>query len=225
MNSKSTSPLFRTKNGRIPVAMFVSPDESSLDAVLDAQKRGKIGSAFIEIVISSNDNAKSLTIAASEEIATAVVSHNYSEDSDAVQNLLELLDEHEIGMIVIDNFTCKLDDEIRRRYKGRILVVQPSLMPAFYEDGLCGVDIQKAALEYGIKVAGVTVYILGDSDSRNKIVLQKPVAVRRDETPESLDYRIRVAYGEETLPKAIDMIAVAELKKIRAYQIEKKYVN
>ena len=73
MNSKSTSPLFRTKNGRISVAMFVSPDESSLDAVLDAQKRGKIGSAFIEIVISSNDNAKSLTIAASEEIATAVI--------------------------------------------------------------------------------------------------------------------------------------------------------
>ena len=119
----------------------------------------------------------------------------------------------------------RLDDEIRRRYKGRILVVQPSLMPAFYEDGLCGVDIQKAALEYGIKVAGVTVYILGDSDSRNKIVLQKPGAVRRDETPESLDYRIRVAYGEETLPKAIDMIGGAELKKIRAYQIEKKYVN
>ena len=107
MNSKSTSPLFRTKNGRISVAMFVSPDESSLDAVLDAQKRGKIGSAFIEIVISSNDNAKSLTIAASEEIATAVVSHNYSEDSDAVQNLLELLDEHEIGMIVIDKDVYK----------------------------------------------------------------------------------------------------------------------
>ncbi len=225
MISEPISPLFRIKNGRIPVAMFVSPDESSLDAVLDAQKRGKIGSAYVEIVISCNDNAKSLTIAASEEIATAVVAHNYSEDSDAVKNLLELLDEHEIGLIVIDNFVCKLDDEIRRRYKGRILVVQPSLMPAFYEEGLHGIDIQKAVLDYGTKVAGATVYILGDADDKNKIVLQKPVAVRRDETPESLDYRIRVAYGEETLPKAIEVIACAELKKIRAYHIEKKYVN
>ena len=48
----------------MPVSYTHLPDESSLDAVLDAQKRGKIGSAFIEIVISSNDNAKSLTIAA-----------------------------------------------------------------------------------------------------------------------------------------------------------------
>ncbi len=224
MISEPISPLFRIKNGRIPAAMFVSPDESSLDAVLDAQKRGKIGSAYVEIVISCNDNAKSLTIAASEEIATAVVPHNYSEDSDAVENLLALLDEHEIGLIVIDNFPCKLDDEIRRRYKGRIIVVQPSLMPAFFEDDLHGIDIQKAVLNYGSKVAGATVYILGDTPDENKIILQKPVAIRREETPESLDHRIRVAYGEETLPKAMENIACAEVKKIRAHNIVKKYI-
>ena len=74
------------------------------------------------------------------------------------------------------------------RFRGRILNIHPSLLPAFP-----GVDVQKKALDYGVRVSGCTVHFVDEGLDSGPIILQAAVEVRDDDTAASLAGRILAA--------------------------------
>jgi phosphoribosylglycinamide formyltransferase-1 len=88
-----------------------------------------------------------------------------------------------------------LSPEFVRVFPNRIVNIHPSLLPAFP-----GMDAQKQALEYGVKVTGCTVHFVDEHLDHGPIILQKTVPVMENDDEHSLSARIleqeHVAYSE-----------------------------
>src|SRR5690606_37912291 len=96
--------------------------------------------------------------------------------------------------------------EIVRKFHGRILNIHPALLPAFGGKGIYGRHVHQAVLDYGAKWTGVTVHLVDEEYDRGPIVLQEPVPVYQDDTPEILAARVLV--NEHRLyPEAVRLYA------------------
>lgn len=94
--------------------------------------------------------------------------------------------------------------EIVRAYKNRILNIHPALIPSFCGKGFYGLKVHEEVLEYGAKVTGVTVHLVDEEYDTGPIVLQKTVAVRDDDTPETLQKRV-LKWEHKMYPEAIKL--------------------
>ena len=94
-------------------------------------------------------------------------------------------------------------------FAGRILNIHPALLPSFK-----GLDAQRQAWEYGVKYSGATVHFVDDSLDAGPIILQEPVKVEDDDTPESLAARILEA-EHRIYPEAARILAQGRLRRER----------
>ena len=93
------------------------------------------------------------------------------------------------------------------RYEGRILNIHPSLIPSFCGAGYYGLKVHEAALNYGVKVTGATVHFVNEVPDGGRIVAQKAVYIRPDDTPESLQRRVMEEAEWIIFPEAIESVA------------------
>ena len=134
------------------IAVLVSGGGTNLQALIDAQAAGKIENGSIRLVISSNPEAFALERAAKASIPSAVLRRrdfDSAEDYDAA--LTALLEEYEIGLIVLAGFMTVLPDSFCSRYENRIINVHPSLIPSFCGAGFYGLRVHRAALDVGVR--------------------------------------------------------------------------
>ena len=101
--------------------------------------------------------------------------------------------------------------ETRGRYDGRALNVHPALIPAFCGKGFYGHRVHEAVLEAGAKVSGATVHFVDGEYDHGPIVLQEAVAVRDDDTPETLAARVQ-AVERRLVPEAVRLFAEGRLQ-------------
>ena len=94
-----------------------------------------------------------------------------------------------------------LSPEFVRAFPNRIVNIHPSLLPAF-----TGMDAQKQALEYGVKITGCTVHFVDEHLDHGPIILQRAVPVKDDDTPETLSERV-FEQECEAYPEAIRLFA------------------
>ena len=90
----------------------------------------------------------------------------------------------------------------------------PALIPSFCGTGYYGLKVHEAALKRGVKYSGATVHFVDKGTDTGPIILQKPVEVKEDDTPEILQRRIMEEAEWILLPKAIDMIAHNEVEVV-----------
>jgi phosphoribosylglycinamide formyltransferase-1 len=90
-------------------------------------------------------------------------------------------------------------------FRGRVLNVHPSLLPAFGGKGMYGRHVYEAVLEYGAKVSGCTVHFVDDVYDNGPVILQRPVSVLDTDTPDTLADRVQAA-EREAYPEAIRLI-------------------
>ena len=121
--------------------------------------------------------------------------------------LIQLLEEERIDIIVLAGFLKILSRDFVRRYPDRILNVHPSLIPSFCGDGFYGLKVHEAALEYGVKVSGATVHFVNEVTDGGRIIAQKAVEVKPDDTPETLQRRIMEQAEWILLPEAVETVA------------------
>ena len=93
------------------------------------------------------------------------------------------------------------------RYPERILNVHPSLIPSFCGAGFYGLKVHEEALRYGVKVTGATVHFVNEIPDGGRIILQKSVAIRKGDTPESLQRRVMEQAEWKILPRAVEMVS------------------
>ena len=190
------------------IAVFVSGGGTNLQALIDAQDKGIIRSGKIELVISNNPDAYAITRAQKVNIPVVIVSKKECGSQDAFEEKLkDTLKEYGIELIVLAGFMNILSANFTKDYPERIINVHPSLIPSFCGKGFYGLRVHEAALEYGVKVTGATVHFVNEIPDGGKIILQKSVSIRKNETPEGLQQRVMRQAEWIILPRAVEMVS------------------
>lgn len=176
------------------VGVLLSGRGSNFLALARACGRGEIP-AKIVLVLSNRPGAAGLLRAQELGIPTRVVPSRGLAREEHEAQVLEALREAGVEWVCLAGYMRFLSSNFVASFPNRILNIHPALLPAFP-----GLDAQRQAWEYGVKVAGCTVHLVDAGLDTGPIVLQKVVEVREDDTPESLAARIleqeHIAYVE-----------------------------
>ena len=192
----------------VKIAVFVSGGGTNLQALIDACNNGIIKSGKIELVVSSNPNAYALERASRADISTAVVSKKECASQEEFEaRIKKLLTDNEIELIVLAGFMSILSENFTNDYPERIINVHPSLIPSFCGKGFYGLRVHEAALEYGVKITGATVHFVNEIPDGGKIILQKSVVIKPNDTPEILQRRVMEQAEWKILPKAVELVS------------------
>lgn len=191
-------------NGRIGV--LVSGRGSNLQALIDAAAASRLGGRVV-VVISNVAGAGGLERASGAGIPAVVQDHRGRAREDHDRALLAHLREHGADLVCLAGYMRLLSPVLLRAYPGRVLNVHPSLLPAFP-----GLDAQRQAWAYGVKVSGATVHLVDEGLDTGPIVLQEAVAVADDDTPQTLAARILQA-EHRIYPEAVRRLLSGRLRK------------
>ena len=190
------------------IAVLVSGGGTNLQALLDAQRDGKMPHGEIVLVVSSRAGAYALTRAENAGVAARVLSPSYGQEP-FENELSVLLREQEIDLILLAGFTVILSAEFTKQWPRRILNVHPSLIPAFCGKGMYGLRVHEAALARGVKVTGATVHFVNEIPDGGEIILQKAVEIEEGDTPETLQRRVMEQAEWKLLPRATELVCRA----------------
>jgi phosphoribosylglycinamide formyltransferase-1 len=182
------------------LGVLISGRGSNLQAIINAIQAGCLD-AEISIVISNCANAAGLERARSAGILTKVLDHRDYKNKESYDHVLtnELL-KYDVELVCLAGFMKIVGPKMLRAFPSAILNIHPSLLPSFP-----GLEPQKQACDYGVKLSGATVHIVTEALDAGPIVLQAVVPVLDDDTPETLTSRILVE-EHRLYPEAIARI-------------------
>ena len=187
------------------IAVLVSGSGTNLQALIDAQNSGLIKSGEIVLVISNKTDAYALERAGDNGIKSWVMSDEFS--------LIDTLRQEKIDLVVMAGFLKILGIQFIKAFENRIINVHPSLIPSFCGKGCYGLHVHEKALEYGVKVTGATVHYVNEIPDGGKIIAQKTVEIKEDDTAEVLQKRVMEEAEWIILPRAVEAIAEKLLKE------------
>ena len=192
----------------LKVTVMVSGGGTNLQAILDAVDSGAIRNAEIVAVISNNPGAYALERAKMHNVPAICVSPKQYETRETFNEaLLETLKSTGADLVVLAGCLVVIPESIIREYKGRMINIHPSLIPAFCGTGYYGLKVHEEALKRGVKVTGATVHYVNEGTDTGPIILQKAVEVKEGDTPEILQRRVMEEAEWILLPAAINQIA------------------
>ena len=186
------------------IAVLVSGGGTNLQALIDAESRGELGSGEITLVLASKPGVFALERAEKAGIEGRVLARrDYGSIADYSRALADTLIEAKIDLVVLAGFLTIIDEQVYRAFPNKIINVHPALIPSFCGKGFYGLHVHEAALAKGVKISGATVHIVTPECDAGPIILQKAVEVRQDDTPESLQLRIMQEAEWKILPEAV----------------------
>ena len=194
------------------IAVLVSGGGTNLQALIDAQGRGELGGGETVAVISSAEGAYALERAAKAGIPGYVVPRKaYPDNRSMTQTMVAKLRELDIQLVVLAGCMVIFTNELVDNYPNAIMNVHPALIPSFCGKGFYGLHVHEAALGYGVKVSGATVHFVSEECDGGPIIAQKAVAVRENDTPETLQQRIMEEAEWKLLPEAVKLFCQGRL--------------
>jgi phosphoribosylglycinamide formyltransferase 1 len=189
------------------VAILISGRGSNMAALIQAAAAPDFP-AEIALVISNRADAGGLKKAAASGVPTLTIeSKPFSEDRAAFEAVLQsALDQHRIELICLGGFMRLFTAGFVQRWYGRMLNIHPALLPAFP-----GLEPQAQALRAGVKISGATVHFVIPETDAGPILMQGAVAVRDDDTPETLAARI-LEIEHRIYPAALRLVAGGQIR-------------
>lgn len=187
------------------IAVFCSGFGSNLQAILNAVQRGRIA-ARINLVLSDRVDAYALVRARRAGVAYLFIDpRGYAGRTAYDRAIIKELKKRQIDYVILAGYMRLLSPQFVRAYRNRILNIHPALLPSF--KGTQGI---RDALQYGVKVTGVTAHLVDENLDNGPIVLQQAVRVLPDDTQESLAQRIHRA-EHRVYPQAIQLLVTGKL--------------
>jgi len=184
------------------VAVLVSGSGTNLQAILDAQKAGALGSARVVVVVSNVAGVRALERAAAAGVPTEILPHKQFASREAFdQALVATLKKHGVELVALAGFMRLLTPGFLAAFPQRVMNIHPALLPAFP-----GVHSQKQALDYGARVTGCTVHFVDEGCDTGPIIAQAAVPVLDGDDEAALTARI-LAEEHRLYPAAIRAIA------------------
>jgi phosphoribosylglycinamide formyltransferase-1 len=184
----------------VPISLLISGRGSNLGAIVEAIARGELR-ARVAVVVSNRADAVGLERARAAGIETRVMPHgDYASRDDYDRALLAELRARGVALVCLAGFMRRLGPAFCDAFPNAILNIHPSLLPAFP-----GAHAQRQALAHGVKISGATVHFVTPELDAGPIVMQEAVAVRDDDTEETLAARI-LTVEHRLYPTAIQRV-------------------
>jgi phosphoribosylglycinamide formyltransferase-1 len=182
------------------IAVLISGRGSNMLAIADAVRDGRIPNAEIAVVVSDQRDAAGLRLAAERGIETLAVTRSKRTRAEHEREIVALLRERGVDLVCLAGFMRLLSPCFIEAWRGRVLNIHPSLLPAFP-----GLDAQRQAIEHGVKVSGCTVHFVDETLDGGAIIVQRAVAVSDDDTPDTLAARI-LTEEHKAYPEAVALV-------------------
>jgi phosphoribosylglycinamide formyltransferase-1 len=190
----------------LPIGVLVSGRGSNLQAILDAIDKG-ILSAEVKIVISNNADSQAIVRAKERSIPTEILlDKGFSSRSEYDKNLINALTNNGVELVVLAGFMRIMSKDFIKAFPMKIMNIHPALLPSFP-----GLNVQKKALEYGVKFSGCTVHFVDEGVDTGPIIIQAAVPIYNDDTEETLSERI-LKEEHKIYPMAVQLFAEGKLK-------------
>ena len=167
------------------IGVLLSGRGSNFEALADSIAAGRIPNAEIAIVISNRENAPGIEKARARGITAQVIPSRGLEREPYDKQVIAALEEEKVDLVCLAGYMRLLSPAFVAAYRGRILNIHPSLLPAFP-----GLESQRQAIEHGAKFSGCTVHFVDENLDAGPIILQAAVPIRDDDTPETLSERV-----------------------------------
>jgi phosphoribosylglycinamide formyltransferase-1 len=181
------------------VGVLVSGRGSNLQALMAAAREQRLGGE-VAVVISNVAEAPALDKARAAGVPALVCDHRGRPREEHDRRVLRALQDHGVDLVCLAGYMRLLSSPFLAALPHRVVNVHPSLLPAFP-----GLDAQRQAWEHGVKVAGATVHLVEEALDAGPIVMQEPVEVRADDSPETLAARI-LAAEHRIYPRAVRLL-------------------
>lgn len=190
----------------VNIGVLVSGSGTNLQSIIDAVENGSL-SASIKVVISNKADAFALERAKKHGIETAVVRvKDFATRELFDTEVLRLLKERGVELVVLAGFMRLISSVLLEGFPMGIINIHPSLLPSFP-----GLEVQKAALDYGVKFSGCTVHFVDGGLDSGPIIIQAVVPVKDEDTVESLQKRI-LAEEHKIYPQAIQLFSEGRIE-------------
>jgi phosphoribosylglycinamide formyltransferase 1 len=200
------------ENPTVKLGVLISGTGSNLQAIIDAILRGDL-KAEIRLVISNRADAQGLERARRHGIETAVIEHRkFPSREDFDRALLAALHARSVELVALAGFMRLLSPVMLDAFPGRIMNIHNSLLPSFP-----GIHGPKDAIEYGVKIAGCTVFFVTPGVDVGPVIVQAAVPVMPDDDEQSLAARI-LQQEHRIFPHAIALYQQGRLE-IRGRQV------
>ena len=167
------------------IGVLLSGRGSNFEALAESISAGRIPNAEIAIVISHREGAPGIERARARGIDARVIPSKGLEREAYDRQVVTALQNKKIDLVCLAGYMRLLSPYFVQAFRGRILNIHPSLLPAFP-----GLESQRQALEHGAKFAGCTVHFVDETLDAGPIILQSAVPIRDDDTVDSLSERI-----------------------------------
>jgi phosphoribosylglycinamide formyltransferase-1 len=167
------------------IGVLLSGRGSNFEALADSIAAGRIPNAEIAIVLSNREGAPGIERARARKIDARAIPSKGLEREAYDKLVMAALEEKKIDLVCLAGYMRLLSPQFVAAFRGRILNIHPSLLPAFP-----GLESQRQALEHGAKFAGCTVHFVDENLDAGPIVMQAVVPIEDRDTPETLSERI-----------------------------------
>ena len=183
---------------KVSVAVLASGRGTNFEALVHAARRADTNGE-VRLLVANIPDAPVLKKAEAEHVPAVLIPHReYKTRAAFEQALIAELNHHSINLVCLAGFMRILSPVFVNAFENRIMNIHPSLLPAFA--GLQGMQVHEAAIAAGVKVTGCTVHFVNADVDAGPIIVQRAIAVRDVDTPESLALRVLVeehqAYAE-----------------------------
>lgn len=195
-------------NPPVRLAVCVSGGGTTLQNLIDLIGAGALKAEVVRVV-ASRPKIGAIPRAEAAGIPLTVASRGGQSLAEFSRAVFDPIRQNWADLVVLGGFLSLV--EIPPDYRGKVINVHPSLIPAFSGKGYHGSAVHKAAIETGVKVSGCTVHFADDAYDTGPIILQRTVPVLDDDTPETLAARVFDAECR-ALPEAIALYSDGRLK-------------
>jgi phosphoribosylglycinamide formyltransferase 1 len=175
------------------IAVLASGGGSNMEAIAERVP--------LALVASNRADAGALALAARRGIATEVIERPLD-----AEGMLAMFRRHGIEVVALAGYLKKIPEAVTRAFRGRMINIHPSLLPAFGGPGMYGERVHAAVLAAGVQESGATVHFVDADYDRGPIIAQRRVPVEPGDTPATLAARV-LAAEHALYPEIVDAVA------------------
>lgn len=201
------------------IGILISGRGSNMTAIVDAVQSGEIPDSEVVVVVSDKKGAEGLEKAQARSVETVVVERNGRKRVEHDAEIMAELQKRNVELVCLAGYMRLLSKEFIQGFPNKIINIHPSLLPSF-----SGLDAQKQAFDYGVKISGCTVHYVDEELDHGAIILQKAVEVLDDDTAETLSAKI-LAHEHALYIEALKKIAEGRVEIEGRKVFEKKSVD
>ena len=193
------------------IAVFASGGGTDFQSVIDANAKENF--CEIKYLVASKAGIGSIERAKKAGIEVLVYDKSvYANITEFYQDITRIFNENGVDYLVLAGWLLIIPQSFIENFEDRIINIHPALLPAFGGKGYYGLNVHRAALEYGVKLSGATVHFVEADVDGGAIIMQKTVEVKYGDTPESLQERV-LGVEHQILPLCVKLLCEGKVVK------------